>query len=180
MVRLIHLNGPSRVGKSTLARRYVAVHPSSLNLDLDVLVGLIGAWEQDFPRALEVAKGYGTSLARICVQSGGEVVLPQLVTVFDGTPWGQVLADAVGAEYVEIALTIDPEAHDARIQEKTPHSAVELHLQRQLVDARTSLFENIRRDFASYLEQRPHAFQIDTTFLTPDETYERIRSLLGG
>ncbi|MGI8702372.1 MAG: hypothetical protein ACR2JU_14445 [Nocardioidaceae bacterium] len=40
MSRLIHLNGPSRVGKSTLARRYVDEHPGTLALDLDVLAGL--------------------------------------------------------------------------------------------------------------------------------------------
>src|SRR5680860_739144 len=34
MPRLIHLNGPSRVGKSTLARRYVDAHPWTLALDL--------------------------------------------------------------------------------------------------------------------------------------------------
>jgi hypothetical protein len=48
MPRLIHLNGPSRVGKSTLARRYVDEHPGTLALDLDVLAGLIGGWREDF------------------------------------------------------------------------------------------------------------------------------------
>lgn len=36
MPRLIHLNGPSRVGKTTLARRYVDEHPGALVLDLDL------------------------------------------------------------------------------------------------------------------------------------------------
>ncbi|HEY3954535.1 MAG TPA: hypothetical protein VGM53_14255, partial [Streptosporangiaceae bacterium] len=37
MARLIHLNGPSRVGKSTLAHRYADNHPGTLCLDVDVL-----------------------------------------------------------------------------------------------------------------------------------------------
>lgn len=40
--RLIHLNGPPGIGKSTLARRYVDAHPGVLNCDIDVLRTLIG------------------------------------------------------------------------------------------------------------------------------------------
>jgi adenylate kinase family enzyme len=49
--RLIHLNGPSGIGKSTLARRYVADHPAVLNCDIDVLRTLIGGWDADFQQA---------------------------------------------------------------------------------------------------------------------------------
>ena len=47
MAGLIHLNGPSRVGKSTLARRYADEHQGTLALDLDVLAGLIGGWREN-------------------------------------------------------------------------------------------------------------------------------------
>lgn len=59
MPRLIHLNGPPRVGKSTLARRYANEHPGVLALDLDVLAGLIGGRKEDFSAALEMARGHG-------------------------------------------------------------------------------------------------------------------------
>ena len=51
MSRLIHLNGPPGIGKSTLARRYVAAHAGVLNCDIDVLRTLIGGWKDDFPGA---------------------------------------------------------------------------------------------------------------------------------
>jgi predicted kinase len=63
MPRLIHLNGPSRVGKSTLAHRYADEHPRTLVLDLDVLAGLIGGWRDNLAGALEVARGLGRELA---------------------------------------------------------------------------------------------------------------------
>jgi hypothetical protein len=81
MARLIHLNGPSRVGKSTLARRYANDHPGTLALDLDVLAGLIGGWKENFSTALEMARGHGRELATRHLRGGYDVILPQLVTV---------------------------------------------------------------------------------------------------
>ena len=59
MPRLIHLNGLSRVGKSSLARRYGDDNPGTLVLDIDVLVGLIGGWREDLFGALRTARGDG-------------------------------------------------------------------------------------------------------------------------
>jgi Family of unknown function (DUF6281) len=53
MPRLIHLNGRSRVGKTTLARRYINEHPGTLALDLDVIAGMIGGWQEDFSAVWE-------------------------------------------------------------------------------------------------------------------------------
>jgi predicted ABC-type ATPase len=46
--RLIHLNGPSGIGKSTIARSYAERHPGVLNLDTDRVVCLIGGWQDTF------------------------------------------------------------------------------------------------------------------------------------
>jgi adenylate kinase family enzyme len=46
--RLIHLNGPPGIGKSTLARLYVGDHPGVLNLDIDLVRTLIGGWQDRF------------------------------------------------------------------------------------------------------------------------------------
>ena len=78
MPRLIHLNGPSRVGKSTLARRYANEHPGTLALDLDVLAGLIGGWKEDFSAALEMARGHGREVAMRHLRSGYDVILALL------------------------------------------------------------------------------------------------------
>ena len=42
MATLVLLNGPSASGKSTLAARFIAEHPMALNLDVDVIRGLLG------------------------------------------------------------------------------------------------------------------------------------------
>ena len=45
--RLIHLNGPPGIGKTTLARRYAAEHLGVLLCDIDVLRTMIGGWQDD-------------------------------------------------------------------------------------------------------------------------------------
>jgi 2-phosphoglycerate kinase len=42
VARLILLNGPPGIGKSTLAQRYVDDHPLALNLDIDSVRRLLG------------------------------------------------------------------------------------------------------------------------------------------
>ncbi|MBA3302830.1 MAG: AAA family ATPase, partial [Acidimicrobiia bacterium] len=41
MPRLILLNGPPGIGKSTLAQRFVDEHPLALNLDLDAVRAML-------------------------------------------------------------------------------------------------------------------------------------------
>ena len=44
MATLVLLNGPPASGKSTLAARFVSEHPMALNLDVDVIRGLLRRW----------------------------------------------------------------------------------------------------------------------------------------
>jgi hypothetical protein len=106
MARLIHLNGPSRVGKTTLARRYAENHPRTLCLDVDALVGQVDGWREDFSSAFLVATAQGLALVKSQLREGQDVVVPQLVTIFDQGNQFEAAATEVGARYVEVALPI--------------------------------------------------------------------------
>lgn len=171
MARLIHLNGLSRVGKSTLARRYGDEHPGTLVLDIDVLAGLIGGWREDFFSVLLTARGHGRALAERHLREGHDVVLPQQVTSHDRGLGFDEVAQAAGASYIEVALGVDDEAHLQRLREKRPVNEVEARIQEFLDDPESDLVERTRKHFARYLADRPRAIRLDTTGLTEDETY---------
>lgn len=171
MSRLIHLNGPSRVGKSTLARRYAAEHPGVLNLDIDVLVGLVGGWQNDFDSALPTARELGSTMAVAHLHDGHDVVLPQLITSHDESPWAGELAELAGAEYVEFALLAGSDEHRRRFGAKQPEHEVDAWVQDALGESDGALLEKIVGDLDDYLAGRPETIRIDTGAQTPEETY---------
>ena len=178
MPRLIHLNGPSRVGKSTLARRYVDEHPGTLVLDLDVLAGLIGGWRENFSAVLDGARAHGLALASRHLREGYDVVLPQLVTVHDQGPRFEEAAREADATYLEVALLVDGEEHLQRLRGKQPTNEVEARIQTWLEDPDSDLVDRIRRHLDEYLAERPHVIRLDTTGLDEDASYERLLSVL--
>jgi predicted kinase len=176
VARLIHLNGPSRVGKSTLAHRYADNHSGMVCIDVDVLVGEVDGWREDFRAAFLAATAHGLALAKSHLQDGQDVVVPQLVTIFDqGNPW-EAAATEVGARYVEIALLVDIEEHTRRLREKKPAFDVEARIQSSLETS--DLVERIRGHLAEYLNGRPDTIQLDTSGLTIDQTYVHLMNLL--
>lgn len=176
MARLIHLNGPSRVGKSTLARRYADNHRGTLCLDVDVLVGKVDGWREDFRAAFLVATDRAVALAKSHLQGGQDVVVPQLVTIFDQGNLFEAAASEVGARFVEVALMVDNEEHARRLREKKPAFDVEAGIQSRL--EASDLVERIRGHLAEYLDGRPDTIRLDTSGLTIDQTYVRLVKLL--
>lgn len=180
MPRLIHLNGPPRVGKSTLARRYAEEHAGVLALDLDVLAGLIGGYSENFSAALEVARGHGRELAPGHLRSGYDVILPQLVTVHDRDPDPafEEASCAAGATYVQVALMVSDHEHLLRVQGKRPTTEVEARVQTALQDPESDLVARIRRHLDEYLARRPHTIRIDTTGVGVETSYQRLLEAL--
>lgn len=104
MSRLIHLNGPPGIGKSTLARRYVAEHAGVLNCDIDVLRTLIGGWESDFEGAGNLIRPAALAMIEAYLASGQDVVLPQLLIDPAELARFEGCATRAGARFVERIL----------------------------------------------------------------------------
>ena len=77
MARLLLLNGPPGIGKSTLARRWAEDRPGTLCLDVDVLRGLVGGSADRFQETGEVVRQLALEMVTAQVRGGRDVVLPQ-------------------------------------------------------------------------------------------------------
>ncbi|MFD4668292.1 AAA family ATPase [Lentzea sp. NPDC058450] len=121
MPRLIHLNGPTGVGKSTLAARYAADHPLTLNLDADEIVRLVGGWQADFYGAVDLVRPLALSMAATHLAAGHDVVMPQLIMRHSERDRFAAAATSAGADYVEFVLRAPVEVAVERYRERTHH-----------------------------------------------------------
>jgi predicted kinase len=104
VARLIHLNGPPGIGKSTLARRYVDLHPGVMNCDVDVLRTLIGGWQQDFGGAGALIRPAALALISAYLGNGHDVVLPQMLVRPTELAKFRDAAIRSGADYIHCML----------------------------------------------------------------------------
>ena len=109
MPTLLHLNGPSGVGKSTLARAYAASHPGTLVCDIDELRSWVSGWEDDFVGTGEAVRASALALLTAYLATGRDVVLPQLIVTPSQAERFEAAAAAAGASYVGVVLSVEPE-----------------------------------------------------------------------
>jgi predicted kinase len=102
--RLIHLNGPPGIGKSTLARRYADEHPGVLNCDVDMLRTLIGGWRADFNAAGALIRPAALAMISAYLEHGRDVVFPQMLVDPGELARFEACAHDVGAQFVECML----------------------------------------------------------------------------
>ncbi len=122
MPRLIHLNGPPAIGKSTIAQRYVTDHPGTLLLDIDRLRMQIGGWQDDFTGAGELVRPLACALATAHLSGGQDVVMPQFLSDRAEIAMFEDAATSAGASFVEVVLMDDPDAALRRFAGRDPAS----------------------------------------------------------
>ncbi|MFZ6003707.1 MAG: AAA family ATPase [Actinomycetota bacterium] len=103
IARLILLNGPPGVGKSTIARRYLEDHPLTLLIEIDELRLAIGGWDEHEESKL-LARVLALALARAHLGAGHDVVLPQYLARAEFIDELQAVASEVGAQFRHVLL----------------------------------------------------------------------------
>lgn len=183
MSRLIHLNGPPGIGKSTLARRYVADHPGVLNCDIDVLRTLIGGWEDDFAGAGALIRPSALAMISAYLAAGNDAVLPQMLFSPEELVRFSRCATDVGAEYVERFVMDSADSSVVRFGRRgADEPADPWHGQVRTIVAANGGEAALRRCHAALttlLRERPDAVVIKSVEGSVDETYDLLCASLG-
>src|ERR1700712_362102 len=119
MARLLHLNGPPGIGKSTIARRYAAAHPWTLNLDIDRLRTFVSGWQDDFERSGRLIRPVAIAMMVAHLAEDQDVVMPQMILTSGELARFEAAAEAAGADFTEVFLMDDPENVVARFHERS-------------------------------------------------------------
>lgn len=175
MSRLIHLNGPPGIGKSTLARRYVDEHHGVLNCDVDVLRTLVGGWQAQFGEAGALIRPAALALITAYLRGGHDVVLPQMLIRLPELEKFEAAAHNADAEFVECMLMDDPESSVARFHRRgVGDEDAGWHQQVQAIVEASGDDEMLARchaDLRELLTHRPGVVVIESLEGAVDETY---------
>jgi len=181
VARLIHLNGPPGIGKSTIASAFADRHPGVLNLDIDRVTAMIGGCSDSFSDAFEAGRLLAAAMARVHLARGHDVIMPQMMTHVNAAELAdfESAAAAANAGYFQVLLTANVEPSVDRCMERAkagdPRDAVSKVIN-----------EKGGRDFVRMLhaqvtqfsaDRQPHAV-IDCERLTVEQTCQAVEAAL--
>jgi predicted kinase len=178
MPRLIVLNGPPGIGKSTVALRYVEDHPLALSLEQDVVRGLLGGWRTREGESGVLARELCLGMARIHLVAGHDVVVPQFIANPEYLDRLSDLAHEIDAQYVEFALLDDLGSAERRFHARI-HDPVKAEHQRVAAESIEQAggyahqYARLTRCLADRESIKIHSIEADL-----DETYRAVRAHL--
>ena len=175
MPKLVLLNGPPAVGKSTVARRYADDHPLTLVLEIDTVRGLLGAWLDDPQRSGWAARMIALAMARTHLEAGHDVIVPQLLTRREFVEMLRETTEASAATFYEVALMDPREVVLARLEQRS--EPIGAFSARALMEKQGNAPGDAYDAFVAALAERPRAVVIDDPL--SDAGYESLLRLIG-
>lgn len=180
MPRLINLNGPPGIGKSTLAQLYVDDHPGVLNLDIDLVRTLIGGWRDRFAESGQIVRPVALAMAAAHLRGGRDVIMPQYLGKLGEIERFGAIARDNGAAFCEIAVMDGRQQSLARFYRREGDTRGWQQAVRQIVadGGGTELLASMYDQLTSVLAARPQITVLASTEGAIAADYQALTAIL--
>ncbi len=159
MARLLVVNGPPGIGKTTVAREIADRRSPMLCLDVDHIRSLIVGWEETPREAGILARSMVADMAATYLRSGGDVVVSQAFGRLPGVEQLEAVAAMEGATIVHVVLLTDLDDARERFVARGGPAVEDL----RSADGSLAGFDLLYAGVADVLAQRPDAIPIRPT-----------------
>lgn len=159
-------------------------HPLALNLDVDAVRGMLGGWITQPTDAGLLARAMAKTMASTVLDAGHDVIVPQFLGRRQFVVDLETVADASGAEFVEVALLATRQQMRLWFVERST-SAIVTATQRDarlLVDrpGGWEALDEMYDDFVELVRSRPRTRTIPARDGDTDDSYRRLERALAG
>lgn len=181
MPRLIHLNGPPGIGKSTLARMYIDEHVGVLNLDVDQLRTLIGGWQERFSETGETVRSMALVMAGVHLRTGDDVVLPQYLGRLSEIQRFEAVAHESDAAFCEVVLMDSKKRSVERFTRRGDNHAPTWHREVLEIVAQSggpALLADMHDRLVDVVRAWPNAIVVPSVAGAIQQTYEAFSAVL--
>lgn len=175
--KLIILNGPLGIGKSTLASRYADEHPLTLRLDIDDIRTYISHWREHDEQSAHSSKQMALAMAKVNLALGYDVVAPQIIRKLEFFEQLEQVASEASADLYEILLFVDKDEAIRRFKERSYANGHSSGFRPGgLIDTggREAKLASMYDDMIVTASQRPNTIKITPEFGKIDETYREL------
>jgi len=173
--KLIILNGPCGIGKSTIAQKYINDHPMALAIEIDELIVMLGQWNTHEaiarPLAIELAK----QMAQTHLKAHYDVIIPYIIISADIAQAFEEIAKKEQVRFFEFALMADKTDSIGRMLERgTWGEQGSSPLTKNDIPTIEDRYDQMQK----VLQTRPKTIKINSIKNTITKTYEQMLKLL--